>query len=178
MILCSLLDKDIEPDIILIQESWIGGDLLPQYLQLDNYSAVAQGYKISTHGGLVTYLKTHLNATKIDICSNTTVFEGLVLKVENMEDKSMPSVIVSNIYKPPHDNNNRANIEKFIEEITPLVKFCNETNSEILIGGDFNINLLKMNENSSYSEFIDMMFNNSLYPKITMPTRFSTYFTS
>ena len=43
------------------------------------------------------------------------------------------------------------------------------------MGGDFNINLLKINENASFSEFMDTMFNYSLYPKITMPTRFSTH---
>ena len=126
-------------------------------------------------GGLVTYLKPNLSATKIDICSDATVFEGLVLKIENLDDKDMPSIIVSNIYKPPHNNNNRENIEQFIKEVSPLIKYVNDTNIEALFGGDFKINILKINENSSYSDFLDAMFNNSLYPKITMPTRFTTH---
>ena len=87
----------------------------------------------------------------------------------------MPNIMVTNIYKPPHNNNNRNNIEQFMTEIAPIMKYINETNCEVLIGGDWNINILKVNENTIYSDFIDMMFTNSLYPKITMPTRFATH---
>ena len=170
-----LSDLEIEPDILMIQETWLNEDICPPYLELDGYNAIAQGYRITTHGGLITYIKSHLVATKIDICPNTNVFEGLVLKVENPENKSMPNIIVSNIYKPPHNNNNKENIEQFMREIAPIMTYINETNSEALMGGDWNINILKVNENSTYSEFLDMMFTNSLHPKITMPTRFATH---
>ena len=86
----------------------------------------------------------------------------------------MPSVLVGNIYKPPHNNNNRENIEKFISEIRPVVKYLKKSKSEVLIGGDWNINILKVNENEVFSEFLDFMFNHSLYPKLTMPTRYAT----
>merc|ERR1712121_476335 len=119
-------DQDVEPDLILIQESWLKDDVCPPFLELRGYNAIAQGYRCSTHGGLITYIKSHLTATKIDICPNSSVFEGLVLKIENPEDKSMPNTIVTNIYKPPHNNNNRDNIEKFIDEITPILKYINE----------------------------------------------------
>ena len=37
--------------------------------------------------------------------------------------------------------------------------------------GDFNINLLKINEKISYADFFDMMTSISLLPNITYPTR-------
>ena len=44
-----------------------------------------------------------------------------------------------------------------------------------MLAGDYNINLLKINEKEGFAEFLDMMTNNSLIPTITLPTRFSSY---
>ena len=46
-------------------------------------------------------------------------------------------------------------------------------NSEVVIAGDYNINLLKVNEIELYNEFFDTLSTRSFYPKITLPTRFS-----
>ena len=50
----------------------------------------------------------------------------------------------------------------------------NNTKNEVLIGGDWNINLLKVNEKPAFADFLDLMFNKSFIPKITLPTRFSS----
>ena len=46
--------------------------------------------------------------------------------------------------------------------------------SEVIIAGDFNINLLKINEKEYCSEFYDTLTGFSFFPKITFPTRFSS----
>ena len=46
-------------------------------------------------------------------------------------------------------------------------------NNYIIIAGDFNINLLKLNENDMFSSFFDTVISHSLYPQITLPTRFT-----
>ena len=43
----------------------------------------------------------------------------------------------------------------------------------MVIAGDTNINLLNVNENKKIAEFFDAIISQSLYPKITLPTRFS-----
>ena len=167
-------DLEVVPDIIMVQETWIKEDVCPPFLELEGYNAIAQGYRCTTHGGLITYIKSHLTATKINKCPKSNIWEGLLLKVNNENEKSTPNVLVANIYKPPHNNNNKENIEQFIREIQPVMKYINDTKSEAIMGGDWNINILKVNENTAFSDFLDTMFNNSLYPKITMPTRFAT----
>ena len=47
-------------------------------------------------------------------------------------------------------------------------------NHNVILAGDFNINLLKVNENIVYGEFLDLLMSLSLNPQITLPTRFST----
>ena len=80
-------------------------------------------------------------------------------------------MIIGNIYRPPRDLNE--NYMQFLNEFTSIISLIDKTNSDILIAGDFNINLPKINENNNVGEFFDMLISNSFYPHITLPTRFS-----
>ena len=80
-------------------------------------------------------------------------------------------VIIGNIYRPPRDLNE--NYMQFLNEFTTIISLIDKTNSDIIIAGDFNINLLKINEKNIVGEFFDMLISNSFYPHITLPTRFS-----
>ena len=46
--------------------------------------------------------------------------------------------------------------------------------SEAIIVGDFNIDLLKVGERQKYAEYLDLFQTNSFYPKLILPTRFSS----
>ena len=48
-------------------------------------------------------------------------------------------------------------------------------NNDVLLAGDFNINLLKLNENQICSEFFDSLLAHSFLPQITVPTRFGQF---
>ena len=48
-----------------------------------------------------------------------------------------------------------------------------ENKKEVIITGDFNINLLKINEKEIFWEFLKSLISHSYFPKITFPTRFS-----
>ena len=75
------------------------------------------------------------------------------------------------IYKPPRDNNNANNIYTFTTEIEPILQELSTANTEVLICGDYNINLLKLAGESHLADSLDMMVVHSFYPKITLPTR-------
>ena len=74
------------------------------------------------------------------------------------------SIIVGNIYKPPNDNNNCDNVKGFVSELELILSDLNNTNSEVLICGDYNINLLKIKGAVSYrfsQGLLTLMCNNS-----------------
>jgi hypothetical protein len=74
-----------------------------------------------------------------------------------------------NIYRLP---NNLVDIcNTFIEEFSPEIKKLESNKNEAIIAGDFNLDLLKLNEKNIISEYFDMLTSNSFYPKITLPTR-------
>ena len=75
-------------------------------------------------------------------------------------------VILLNIYKPQKDNTN-VNIETFISELSIVLQELSRFNANIIITGDFNINLLEINDRRIFSSFYDLMTTNSFYPQIT-----------
>ena len=123
---------------------------------------------------MITYVKSKFEVSVLDICPESQIWEGLFTEV-HLKDNCKSKIMVGNVYKPPWDNNNYDNIQTFITEFEPIVSYLNNAKSEYLIGGDWNINLLKINERPAFSDFLDMMFSKGLCPKITFPTRFSTH---
>ena len=61
----------------------------------------------------------------------------------------------------------------FVEQFSPVIHSINDRNLQAIVAGDFNIDLLKIQEREKYGEFLDLMCTNRLYPKITFPTRFA-----
>ena len=64
-------------------------------------------------------------------------------------------------------------INAFTTEFSSVVASLTNSNNELIIAGDFNINLLKINEIEVNSNFFDTLISHSLYPQITLPTRFT-----
>ncbi len=80
-------------------------------------------------------------------------------------------IILANIYIPPKNSNNK--YRQFTQELTPILKSLENRNTECIITGDFNIDLLQISEKEVFSEFFDTLTESSFYLKITLPTRFS-----
>lgn len=166
-------EQNIIFDAICIQESHLDDTYTSSTgaIAIDNYTCVPKGKTCGSKGGLVIYVRDIYDAQIMDICPQSEIWEGLFVDIRN--DKTDSRIIVGNIYKPPRNNNNNTNIECFINEITPVLKILNENGCDVALAGDYNINLLQLGERQKYCDFFDLMLSNSLYPKITFPTRIS-----
>ena len=140
-----------------------------QLLQLDGYNSFHVKATASTHGGEVNYVDNSYDVTIKAQVNNSDVWDGLFLEIkhENLKNK----IIIGNIYNPPKDNNESCNIKGFVSELEPIINDLGNTNSEVLICGDYNINLLGVNSEQHFSYFFDTMLAHSFFPKITFPTR-------
>ena len=78
-------------------------------------------------------------------------------------------IIVGNIYRSPRTL--REHTKQLINEFTSLVQALDNTNLNIVLAGDLNINLLKINESETCCEFFDLLTSQSIFPHITLPTR-------
>ena len=74
-------------------------------------------------------------------------------------------------YRPPKILNEHINA--FITECSSVAASLGDSNNELIFAGDFNIHLPKINKNEVYSNFCDTLISHSLYPQITLPTRFT-----
>ena len=67
---------------------------------------------------------------------------------------------IGNIYRTPQDNNNNKNIETLINEMSPITDKLKNENGFAVIAGDFNTNLLQINEREKYDDVFDKMCTN------------------
>ena len=79
------------------------------------------------------------------------------------------------MHRPPHSNNNNKTISEFCQEIAPIISDVTKGNASIIITGDFNIDLLEINERSWFQKYFDIFVTHGMFPKITVPTRSSKF---
>ena len=64
-------------------------------------------------------------------------------------------------------------IKQFLNEFTLLIVSLEKYRLNINLAGDYNLNLLKINNDELCNEFFDLITSHSLLPQITLPTRLS-----
>ena len=99
------------------------------------------------------------------------LWEGQIIEVSG--NGLTQTITIGNIYRPPRPSNE--NYKEFIDEFsTVLSSFKLNRNKNIILAGDYHINLLKINENEFCNTFFDTL-SLSLFPQITLQTRFSIH---
>ena len=166
----SLKENGFAFSAICVQESWLAdGDDISQ-IQLDDYECIPQGKTCSIRGGLIIYLHKNFKYEEKMKLNTYDTWEGQFIKVKKSNTMTK-DIMIGNIYRLPREL--VENYQTFIDEFTPVITSLNATKSEIFMTGDYNIDLLKINEKPLFATYLDMFTNNSFYPKITYPTRFS-----
>ena len=104
------------------------------------------------------------------LCVRSDFWESLFVEVSN-PFMSHP-ILIGNIYRPPRDNNCNKSIIKFRKALEPIInKVAKKKNHFAAACGDYNINLLQINEREEYGNFLDLFCSNGFFPTITYPTR-------
>ena len=159
-----LHDQNCIFDIILLQETWLHNNSNTDMLQLDGYELISQSCTSTSHGGLAIYVSNNIRYEKITMtASNSNSWEGMFLKLFLTGNKC---VIAGNIYRPP-----RYRMDDYQTFISELEIVLNSLTGEVIIGGDMNIDLLKMNVKPIINEYYNTLLANGYTPKITYPTR-------
>ena len=82
-------------------------------------------------------------------------------------NKKQKKIITGCVYNHPKDD-----VSDLTNNfITPLLDKLSNENKDIMIMGDFNINLITYNDDKNTGNFLDTMFSQSFLPYITTPTR-------
>lgn len=152
------LNRDI--DVLVFTETWFSGDTQSD---IAGYNA---HHTCRTHGrggGVSIYVKSDISAVLV---------ENMSIMSDNLESCSVrisqnnsPALYVVGIYRPPS-----ASIDEF--NIALSDKFLSVNgNNQMLLCGDFNIDLIEPNATSN--NVMDTFNSFSFYPIVTLPTRVS-----
>ena len=152
-------------DIIIVTETWLTNDTCNLF-QLHNYNFISQNRE-RRGGGVGMFIRNHI---QYDILNDFTMskvnsHDSLFIKVYGNTNSQLT---IGGIYRPPSgDLNTFLNL---------YLSQCLEHNQgKILIGGDFNINLLNYDSDHKTQEFLDLIHSNGFLHLITQPTRVSTH---
>ena len=148
-------------DIICVSESWLDESISNLY-NFEGYNAY-HSYRLTRGGGSSIYVRNNLNCNLIDIDLNMNFGNSVILNVTH----KTKSIIVGTFYR-----SQKADpvifIKKFLEILTNINKV---NNSEIILCGDFNFDLLKLESCDVSLNFFNAINSFSLIPMITKPTR-------
>lgn len=162
---------------ICLQETWLTDDFDLSQLQLEGYNLISKGKVASRHGGVAIYLKDSFNYNILSYSSAAKIWDGLFLEIVINESfsqtKTRKTIILGNIYRPPRDN--VENYNTFTCEIEQILHSLQINNKDVAIAGDFNIDLLKINEKSIFNEYFETVVSHGFIPKITLPTRITSH---
>jgi len=91
-------------------------------------------------------------------------------------DNGLPSdfkkIIVINIYRPPR--NNVDDIAGFSNDLEKVFS-CFDKEKNIILAGDFNIDLLNIHANQHINEYFENFISSGYVPCLTLPTRLTSY---
>ena len=83
---------------------------------------------------------------------------------DNLTDK----IVIGNIKNVRETNNH---YDLFMEQFDEILQYFENSRDDMVIFGDFNIDLLKINEKPKVNKYFDYITSKGLIPKITLPTR-------
>ena len=162
-----LLSNGTSFDVLCFQETWLDNNADLDQVKINGYKLIHRPKSCSAHGGLAIYLRNHYTFDIFQESSTDANWEGLFIKIK----LEFSHLIIGNVYRPPDNHNNI--LECFTENFCDLLNLLNQNNLESVVAGDFNVNLLQVNERPLFRDFADSVVSCGFVPKIIHPTRFT-----
>ena len=161
-ILSDLNDNNIKIDAICLQETWLSNDQDASVFSIPGYQLIhLVKKKCSSHSGLAIFLSDSFSYLIKSVHDDSALLDWLFIEVngELLRDK----IIIGNIYRPPRLNNNIKTIKELCEELTPIISDISKNSCHIIIAGDFNIDLLQINERSEFQKYFDQFVTHGIF---------------
>ena len=162
------LDQLNKPfSVLAVSETWLKPNRIGSVFQIPNYHFISYPRLNKAGGGICLYINKGLQYKLLpDITFIDDNLECIFIEILLSNKRNL---IVGCIYRPHNTDilmfndilNNRILLSKH---------FCN-TNKNIFVLGDFNINLLNNGGHQPTSNFLSNMFSHGLLPTITQPNR-------
>ncbi len=152
-------------DIIVLTETWLDNasiDLFP----IAGYRTFFKCRSAGKGGGIIIYVKDCFNGQCLVISEAYDSFEYLAVSI--MNENNIEIAKIAGIYRPPKNS-----VKNFLCELQSFLEMIRNGNltMDVILCGDFNINLLHVNSNANVMDFLEIMYSNYMFPCISKPTR-------
>ena len=110
-------------------------------------------------GGVCLFVKESFCwKTRHDLSINFDAIESLCMEITNEKSKNM---ILNLTYKPPNGD-----VKEFEKHLNKILSTNDILKKEVIMAGDFNMNLLHFEQNKKVQNFLNIMFRHSMMPVI------------
>ena len=165
-ILARLQDGGINVDFILLCETFLTDQNCKKY-SIPGYQPFYQNRKIITKGGVAIYISHKFTANEREELSVNMEgeFESIIVDVQTKNKKR--HIAVGEVYRIP-GTNEKDSIQRY-EQLFENIEQAKFT--DVIIGTDQNIDLLKVNVNHNVELFLSTLLSHNVIPLATLPTR-------
>ena len=155
--------------VVAASETWLDSDLASNVV-IPGYSFVSRCRENSGGGGVGFFVKENVSYEEIQADwtqAGHNTFESMFIKLHQEKRKD---IIIGVVYRPPG-----LSVVEFNTDIDCMLSKLNGLNGNLLLAGDFNIDLLKIGAHSSTNAFYNIMTSYQLIPTILRPTRITPF---
>jgi len=165
-ILLTMLNFDF--DCIMITETKLQKDVQPKIdINIPNYHLFHTATEAAKGGTLIYIANKLISKPRKDL----EIYESM--RVESTFSEIIvpngKNIIIGCIYK-----HHTIDPKEFSDLFLPVLIKANKEKKPVLIGGDFNIDLLKLNKDTFTNEYFNKLTNLNFMPLITLPTRIAS----
>ena len=173
----NLANESNKPSIITVTETHLNANQNHGYSKTDlenllpGYKFFHENRKIKKAGGVGIFIEESLaSEAKVESADLFVdeIFESLTIRIPNVSfEKSKKDLVILSLYRQPGNTN----LIKFNELLQSWLNRHDKRTNEIILTGDMNLDLLKYQNHSPTSDYLDLMMSHALLPCITRPTR-------
>ena len=162
-IISNLHGNKLQFSAICFQKTWLNENDDASLFHLLGYNMIHKGKVCCGHGGLLIYLNTDFYLKmRSDLYQYSDIWKALFIDIKGHCNPT--KIALGNIYKPPNNNNNYLNISNLFDDSTPILHVLGTENSYAVLVGDFNVDLLKLNECDKFCDLYDLFTTNGFLP--------------
>jgi hypothetical protein len=159
---------NMEMDVIAFTETWLKASNADCY-GMNGYTHEYITREGRPGGGISIFVnETWIYKVRHDLTIKSEDYDMLWLEIDKDSTKTAKNVIIGTIYRRPGSSPLEFNQQ--LQDT--LLELANEQ-KEIIHMGDYNLNLLSSDTHIPTNEFIEINFEQSLFPSINKPTRIS-----
>ena len=168
-LLSILNEKDFYFNDICLQETWLSDSQDMSPFSIPGYQLINCPSSCSIHSGFIIYLRNEFSYDMKFIQRDSELWDGPFVDIHggNLNGK----LTIGKPFRPPRDNNSYACVEKFLNELSPIISKLCKNNNNTVITGDMNLDLLKIDERENFQAYFDLFVTSSFFPQIMYPTR-------